>query len=83
MSKAIAISGDVDDVMAKISAMPPDALDDGLLDEAVHSAASQEACEANNGGVRSQIVYLLEHGYAVADVMFLLNEMAGVAEKSS
>jgi len=70
MSKASVT--DIATIMEKIKVLPPGALDDGQLDEAVHHAASEEASAANNGGFQAQVIYLLEKGYTVADVLFLL-----------
>jgi hypothetical protein len=72
MSKANV--ADIATIMDKIKALPPGALDDGQLDEAVHHVASQEASDANNDGVQAQVIYLLEKGLTVEDVLFLLDD---------
>jgi hypothetical protein len=60
-------------IMDRIKALPPGHLDEGLLEEAVHHAASEAACAVNNGGEKAQVIFLLEHGYTKDDVLFLLD----------
>lgn len=72
MSKASVV--DIETCMNKIKSLTPEQTDEGLMDEAVHQLASEEASAANNGGFQSQVVYLLEHGYTVEDVLFLLDD---------
>jgi hypothetical protein len=71
MSKASV--ADVLTIMDKIKTLTPDEID-GQLDEAVHHVASQEASEANNGGFQAQVIFLLERGLTVEDVLFLLDD---------
>jgi hypothetical protein len=71
MSKASV--ADVLTIMDKIKTLTPDEID-GQLDEAVHHVASQEASEANNGGAQAQVIFLLEKGLTVEDVLFLLDD---------
>jgi hypothetical protein len=39
------------------------------LDSLVHDCASEQASEVNNGGVESQVNYLLSHGWTPGDVI--------------
>ncbi len=81
MSKASVV--DIETVMAKIRTLTPEQLDEGQLDEAVHHVASQEATDANNGGFQAQVIFLLEKGLTVEDVLFLLNDSPELTEKTS
>jgi hypothetical protein len=72
MSKASVV--DIEACMAKVKALTPEQTDEGLLDEAVHHVASQEAREANNGGFQAQVIFLLEKGLTVEDVLFLFDD---------
>lgn len=65
---------DVLTIMDKIKTLTPEQTDEGLLDEAVHQLASEVASAANNGGFQSQVIYLLENGYTVDDVLLLLDD---------
>jgi hypothetical protein len=71
MSKANVV--DIEKCMDKIKTFTPEQTADGLLDEAVHHVASQDATEANNGGFQAQVTYLLERGCTVEDVLMLLD----------
>ena len=81
MSKANVV--DIDKCMDKIKTLTPEQLDEGQLDEAVHHVASQEASEANNGGFQAQVIFLLEKGLTVEDVLMLLDSSPELTEKSS
>lgn len=42
--------------------------DSDALDDMVHDAASEIGSNVNNGGLQSQIEFLLEQGYAESDI---------------
>ena len=44
------------------------------LDEAVHDTASEAASNANNGGLKAQIKYLLDHGWTVEELIKYCHE---------
>jgi hypothetical protein len=81
MSKASVV--DIATIMDKIKTLTPEQLDEGQLDEAVHHVASQEASEANNGGFQAQVIFLLEKGLTVEDVLMLLDSSPELTEKTS
>lgn len=66
---------DVLTIMDKVKSLSPEDFDEGMLDEAVHQAASEDASAANNAGVQAQVVFLLERGYTVEDVLLLIGDV--------
>lgn len=46
------------------------------LDELVHEIKAEEAASINNGGVESQLDYLLESGMEAGEITKLLNKVA-------
>ena len=44
-------------------------IESSLLDELVHEVASNQASEVNNGGMDSQVAYLLQSGWSEQDIL--------------
>lgn len=51
------------DASERLMATFSDADSEGLLDEEVHDCKGAEAADINNGGLQSQVDYLLDAGY--------------------
>jgi len=50
-------------VMEFIKTLEPEKLDERALDEVVHDTASTLASDANNGGFKDQVAFLLKYGW--------------------
>jgi predicted PilT family ATPase len=53
-----------------------DLLKDGVLDQAVHDAASENASAVNNSGMEGQVEYLLTQGWQGSAIAFQAGEEA-------
>jgi hypothetical protein len=60
---------DKEKVLAFIKTLDADKMNEMALDEAVHDTAATMASDANNGGLESQVEFLLKHGWNAETVI--------------
>lgn len=62
-------TADMITVMEFIKTLEPEKFDERALDEVVHDTAATQASDANNGGVKSQVAFLLSNGWTAETIV--------------